>query len=117
MGSSKREWRRGALCAAIYLGMSVLIAQNAVAGNNDGSIVGHTQPGAQITVTSPDTGLTRSVTADSKGSYRFAFLPIGDYQLAAAQDGKALGETLNITVTLGNATTVNVGETASLAAI
>ena len=90
-------WRRRALSAAIALSIATLAAP-AFAGNNDGSIVGHTQPGAEIIVTSPSTGLTRSVTADSKGSYRFPFLPIGDYELAATKDGKPIADALSITV-------------------
>jgi hypothetical protein len=117
MAKNNTGWRRHALSAAIVLGVAMLATTPAMAGNNDGSIVGHTQPGAQLTVTSPSTGLTRSVTADAKGSYRFPFLPIGDYELAASKDGKSLAETLNITVTLGNATTVNVGEASRLDAI
>ena len=78
-----------------------MAASPAFALNDDGSVVGHTQPGAVITVTSPSTGLTRTVVADSKGSYRFPFLPVGDYHLEASKDGKALGET-HVTVTLGN---------------
>lgn len=116
MGRSKREWRQRALCLAIGCCLSVLVVTPAFALNDDGSVVGRTQAGAVVTVTSPSTGLTRTVTADSKGSYRFPFLPVGDYKIEASKDGKTIGEA-NVTVSLGNAATVNVGEAQSLGTI
>jgi hypothetical protein len=118
MTSSKRTWRKQALSVAIGLCLAVLSVPPALAGNNDGSVVGNAEAGAVITVTSPSTGLTRTVTADAKGNYRFAFLPIGDYTLEASKDGQSLGAARNVTVTLGNATTVNLaGATSSLETI
>jgi hypothetical protein len=107
--SSKRNWRRQRLCAAIGLSLSMLAVTPAFAQSADGSVLGHTEPGAVVTATNPSTGLTRSVTADAKGSYRFPFLPIGDYTLSANKDGRAIGADSRVTVTLGNATTVNIG--------
>ena len=106
---SKRKWRRQSLCAAIGLCLSMLAALPVSAANDDGSVVGRTAPGATVTVTSPATGLTRSVTADDKGNYRFAFLPIGQYTLEASKGGARVAEPVEVTVSLGNATTVNVG--------
>jgi len=117
MGKNRRQWRKHALCVAMGLCVSMLAVAPALAGNNDGSVVGHTEAGAIVTVTSPSTGLTRTVTADSKGSYRFPFLPIGDYTLEASKDGKPLGKAVDVTVALGNATTVNIGEATNLAAV
>jgi outer membrane receptor protein involved in Fe transport len=88
------------------------LAAPALAGSNDGSVVGHTQPGAVITVLNADNGFTRSVTADGKGNYRFPFLPVGHYTLKADQGGAPVGQPVDVTVSLGNATTVNVGSAA-----
>jgi outer membrane receptor for ferrienterochelin and colicin len=89
----------------------------AMAANTDGTIVGRTTAGAQITVRNPDTNFARTVTADADGSYRFPFLPVGNYVLEASKDGAAIGQPVNVTVTLGNATTVDVGATAGTATL
>lgn len=44
-------------------------------------------PGATITVTSPDTGLSRNVQTDANGNYFFSELPLGQYDVAAALQG------------------------------
>ena len=111
--NSKRTWRKQTLCATIGLCLAILAAQPAIAANDDGSVVGHTAPDATVTVTSPSTGLTRTVTADSKGNYRFSFLPIGQYVLEATKGGTRVAEPVEVTVSLGNATTVNVGAEAT----
>jgi hypothetical protein len=44
-------------------------------------------PGAMITVKHLETGLTRVVEADAGGNYRFASLPVGEYELTAERMG------------------------------
>ncbi|HQV72400.1 MAG: TonB-dependent receptor [Dokdonella sp.] len=105
----KRTMAQRALCLALGACLSMLASTAVTAANSDGSLVGRTRPGAVITVTSPDTGFSRTVTADANGNYRFPFLPVGNYQLQSTVDGQSLAEPLNVTVSLGNATTVNVG--------
>src|SRR3546814_21055343 len=73
----------------------------------DGSVVGQSQAGAQVTVTNPQTGFNRTVTADSDGSYRFPFLPVGTYQLQTSVDGQPVGQPVQVRVALGSATVVN----------
>lgn len=107
----KRIPRSRALCIAVGLCLSALGAPISHAANNDGSVVGRTQAGATVTVRDPSTGFTRSVTADEKGNYRFPFLPIGKYILESSKDGAPVGAPINVTVSLGNATTVNLGVT------
>jgi hypothetical protein len=109
--SSTRTLRRTVLCMALGLGLSSLAVPAAFAGNNDGSVVGHTAASAVVTVSNADTGFTRTVTADAKGNYRFPFLPVGTYTLQASSGGAPVGEPVHVTVSLGNATTVNVGST------
>ena len=109
MGSSKRALRRTALGMALGVCLSLLAQQPATAANNDGAVTGHTEPGAVVTVTSPATGFTRSVTADEKGGYRFPFVPVGDYTVQATVGGAPVGAPVEVTVSLGNATTVNLG--------
>lgn len=106
--SNTRILHRTALSMALGLGLVTLAAPAAYAGNNDGSVVGRAQPGAVITAASPATGLTRTITADQRGNYRFPFLPVGDYTLSASRDGQPLGQPRKVTVSLGNATTVDL---------
>ena len=69
--SLSRQLRRTGLCVALGLCLSTGLAlAPAYAANTDGSLVGRTAPGAVVTVRSPDTGFTRTVTADAEGNYR-----------------------------------------------
>jgi hypothetical protein len=44
-------------------------------------------PGATLTVTNSDTGLTRTTFSSNDGSYRLPALPVGRYELRASLDG------------------------------
>ena len=48
------------------------------------------------------------MTASSDGSYRFSFLPIGNYTVQKVDNGAPVGQPVQVRVTLGNATTVNL---------
>ncbi|MFC5569582.1 TonB-dependent receptor domain-containing protein [Lysobacter yangpyeongensis] len=105
-----KRLRKSALCAAMGLCLSSgLLWQPAFAANTDGSLVGRTTPGATVTVRSPDTGFTRTVTADAEGNYRFPFLPVGNYQVEATRDGQQVTQPLQTSISLGNATVLNMG--------
>ena len=84
-------------------------------------------PGATITVTQTDTGLTRTAVSDEAGSYILQNLPIGPYRFEAelqgfrkfVQTGIVLqvnaNPTLNVTLQLGQlAETITVQGTAAL---
>ena len=74
-------------------------------------------PGAQVTVSSKDTGLVRSAQTSSTGFYYFGALPLGTYSLTVASQGfttlqssftLAVGQNavINATLRIGSATTV-----------
>ncbi|SEI60830.1 TonB-dependent receptor [Frateuria terrea] len=109
MSSKVWNMRRTVLGTALGLALAAFGAPPAHAANNDGAVAGHTQAGATVTVTNPDTGLTRSVVADSDGSYRLPFLPVGQYTISASSGGQQVGPTRNVTVALGTTTTVDLG--------
>ena len=98
-----RPSRKTVLSAALAACLSLAAVPAAFAQNTTGSVVGRTAPGATVTISSPSTGFSRTVTAEKDGSYRIPFLPVGDYQLSTG------GAPVEVTVTLGNATTVNIG--------
>ncbi|RNF85397.1 TonB-dependent receptor [Montanilutibacter psychrotolerans] len=106
--------RRSALCLALGMCLASL-APMAVA--SDGSVVGRTAPGAEVTVRNPATGFSRIVQADASGSYRFPFLPVGSYVLEVRKDGATLGEPVEINVSLGNATHVSAAATGGVSTL
>ncbi|MEO7073318.1 MAG: carboxypeptidase regulatory-like domain-containing protein [Rhodanobacter sp.] len=106
--SSTGNFRRTALCLALGMGLAGLGAPAAFAANTDGAVVGRAQAGAVVTVVNPATGLTRTSTADARGNYRFAFLPVGEYIVSASANGRPIGSPRNVTVSLGNTTTVDL---------
>ncbi len=60
---------------------------------------GATLPGAELTVTSPDTGYTRAVKTLTNGEYTLSNLSIGTYSLSAAASGfSRVDEQVNIGV-------------------
>lgn len=111
--------RRNALYLAmgICLSSTLIPARYAHAANSDGSVVGRSAPSAEITIRNPQTGFTRTVTADSDGNYRLANLPVGSYTVQASKDGATIGEAVNVTVSLGNAANVNLGGISTLGAV
>ncbi|MGN2252958.1 carboxypeptidase regulatory-like domain-containing protein [Frateuria sp. GZRe12] len=109
MSSKVWNMRRTVLGTALGLALAAFGAPPAHAANTDGTVAGHTQAGATVTVTSPDTGLTRSVVADDEGNYRLPYLPVGQYTISATSGGQPVGPTRNVTVALGTTTTVDLG--------
>lgn len=102
-----RKMKRSALAVmvgACLLSMSggAVLAQSAT-----GAIAGRADPGAQVTITNPATGYSRTVTAGADGTYRLAQLPVGDYRVEAS------GKALDANVSLGGTTTVNLSGGAS----
>ncbi len=87
-------WRRfGACCllalAALLLATSPLKAQQTL-GSIAGSVVDSSSsliPGTQITVTSEQTGFTRTVQSNASGEYQLLNLAIGSYTLTFTHDG------------------------------
>ena len=113
MSSSTRNLRRSVLCIAMGLCLSSMAVAPALAQSATGSVAGHAAAGSEVTITNPDTGFSRSVTADADGNYRFPFVPVGNYNVQAPGS-----EPVPIAVTLGNATNVDVGAGATnLAAV
>jgi hypothetical protein len=88
--------------------------QTAQAATGDGSLVGRliasdpsTVRDTEIIARSPDTGFSRTVRANEDGSYRFPFLPVGQYVLEAKRGDVQLGKLGEVTVNLGAATTAD----------
>src|SRR5688500_10618889 len=98
--------------AALYVALGACLgtmAPLAAAQNVTGAVAGRASAGDRITITSPATGLTRSVTVDADGSYRLSQLPVGDYALQVVRGGQPVGAPVQVSVSLGGTTTVNLG--------
>lgn len=64
--------------------------------------------GATVTVTSDDTGYTRTVTSEGSGIYAFAELSPGHYHLKVTKDGFKTAEQKGIELHVGSPLVVNV---------
>src|SRR5262249_53088831 len=103
---------------AIALVASVF-GQQAATATIEGAVTdpnGAVVPGAKVTIKNVDTGLTREITTDNSGIYRFTALPPGTYQITASGQGFAENKYGPVTLTVGQklnldlALRVNVSE-------
>jgi hypothetical protein len=65
-------------------------------------------PGATLTATNADTGLSRTTQSGADGSYRFAALPVGRWQVRAELDGFRTALREGLTLTVGQEAVVNL---------
>jgi hypothetical protein len=67
-------------------------------------------PGATVTITNPATGLTKTQKSgtDPAGSYQFALLPIGTYQVEVTAQGFDKAVAKDIVLTVGQASVVDM---------
>ena len=64
--------------------------------------------GAKITVTSKETGLARTVTTDSSGSYRVGLLAAGEYSIKVEASGFGASEQADLVLRVGDERRVDV---------
>jgi Carboxypeptidase regulatory-like domain len=69
---------------------------------------GSAVPGAEVTVTQTDTGMTRFVISGENGGYVFTNLPVGPYKLSAKLTGFSGFEQTGIVLAVGDTRSVNV---------
>ena len=65
-------------------------------------------PNAKVTITSTDTGLTRSMETNATGLYSFSRLPVGTYDLSVQAGGFKATKRTGIVLTIGAVATVDV---------
>lgn len=65
-------------------------------------------PGATVTITNTETGLTRTIVADERGWYRAPALPPGTYEVRAVLDGFVTAVRTGLTLTIGQEATINL---------
>jgi hypothetical protein len=89
--------------AAFAQAVAVAQLSGTVVDSSNGAL-----PGAEVTVTQTDTGLTRFVIANDQGGYVFANLPIGPYKLSAKLSGFTTFEQTGIVLSVGDNRSVNI---------
>ena len=68
----------------------------------DGSVYGRAKAGAAVTLSSPETGISRQVKADANGAFSISRIPPGTYVVTSE------GVTRDVVVSLGSGTQVNL---------
>ncbi len=104
-----RALRKATLGIALGACIASMVPMMATAQTVSGAVTGRATAGDVITVTNVGTGLSRDVTVGSNGSYRIAQLPVGTYTLQVSREGQPVGESVQVAVSMGSATTVNLG--------
>src|SRR5262245_41275402 len=86
-------------------GQTVAVAQlsGVVVDSSGGAL-----PGAEVTVTQTDTGMTRFVITNANGTYVFTNLPVGPYKLGVKMSSFSPFEQTGIVLTVGQTRSVNV---------
>src|SRR3954453_18819420 len=110
MPKSMNAWRVSLLFFVLLTLTGVLSAQSLTSGDIAGTVTdpsGAGVPNATITATNRGTQAVQTTTTNTQGAYHFAFLPPGQYELAAKAAGFA-DQTRITNVQVGQATTVNV---------
>jgi carboxypeptidase family protein len=87
------------------------VAQTVAVAQLSGAVVdpsGAALPGAEVTVTQTDTGMTRFVITGTDGAYVFTNLPVGPYKVSAKMSGFSIFEQTGIVLTVGQARSVPI---------
>ncbi len=106
-------WRSVAFCcfvlALAFISLKPAQAQQTL-GSMNGTVTdtsGAAIPGATVTVSDPEIGITRSTTTQQNGFYQIFNLPIGTYAVKVTHDGFQTAITNGIAVQEARATTAN----------
>lgn len=113
---SKRTVRQylrfvGLLAVLLSTTSMVMHGQATAASSLAGTITdasGAVVPDATVTVTNPATGLTRTVTTSSSGTYRVDLLQPGTYNVKVTKSGFAASNATNVVLAVSTTTTQNI---------
>lgn len=65
-------------------------------------------PGVEVTLKNVETGITRAVVTDDRGSFRGPLLPLGHYDVTAELSGFATYRQVGVTLTVGQTVTLSI---------
>ncbi len=110
--STIRSFAVAALLALAW-GLSLLPA--AYGQSSGGNLIGRVQdksgaalPGATVTATQKETGLTRNTVTESDGTFRLPSLPVGTYTVEVELNGFATVSVENVTLNVASQREINV---------
>lgn len=112
--SSRCSLRKSVLSIALGICLTSAVIAPAGAQNVTGAVAGRADAGVQVTVINAATGMSRTVTVGSDGTYRLSQLPPGDYVLRAMRNDQPVGSPVTVTVSLASTTTVNLDDSGAL---
>ncbi len=95
------------LLVLLVLALSSLSSAQTFRGAINGTVTdaqGAAIPGAQVTATSVQTGLTRQVQTDDSGNYSVTELPLGAYNVSIIKQGFRTSTLTNVLVTVSTTT-------------
>jgi len=98
------------LMIALTLPPAAYAQSQAANGSIEGTVAdstGAALPGVTVTVTSVDTGASRTVVSNENGVYRALLLPLGEYKLVAELSGFKKYEQAGITLSAGQTAVIN----------
>ncbi|HZI32781.1 MAG TPA: TonB-dependent receptor, partial [Candidatus Binatia bacterium] len=96
--------------AVIFFTATAMVAQfttaslGGVVSDSSGAVI----PGAKLSLTNQQTGLSRTATSDAQGHYLFPALPVGHYELFVEKGGFTSYKQTGIELTVNQSATQNV---------
>jgi hypothetical protein len=103
--------RKSFVVLALFALLSSLVAAQTFRGAVQGTVEdssGAAVTSAKVTITSPSTGLSRSVETDATGNYSFNELPLGSYDISATKAGFRTQAVKGVEVTVSSTQRVDV---------
>ncbi|MGH9850709.1 MAG: carboxypeptidase regulatory-like domain-containing protein [Blastocatellia bacterium] len=108
----RRRIKYALMTMSVVLCLATAAFGQRTTGDIEGKVTdanGAVVPGVSITVTGVTVGFSRTVQSDSQGQYRIQQIPIGSYKIStSATAGFAAATVGDVTVTIENATVVNI---------
>src|SRR5215813_4601556 len=98
------------LSAICLFGRQTSFAQATASATLEGTVTDKAQAvikGATVTISNKATGLTRTVTTNDVGAYRFELLPAGRYDIKISANGFASAVTEGVDLLVGRVTTLD----------
>lgn len=96
---------------ALVVGLSTAANAQDVKGDIRGTVTdeqGSSVAGAEVTISDPSTGFSRTVTAGGDGVYNFPDLPLGDFSIRATHSGFKATETTGIKLHASDSLVFNI---------